>query len=115
MGIAPLDWDPAFAADAAKWARHLAVTGKFEHAPENAGSPEGENLWAGTKGYYSAEAMSMVGPREALLQAGKFPGEQRDRQDRRRRSLYAADVARYRPRRLCGCDRCARRRAGLSL
>lgn len=74
LGIAPLAWDPALAADAAKWAKYLAATGKFEHAPENARQPEGENLWAGTKGYYSAEAMVDAWVREKrYYKPGKFP------------------------------------------
>lgn len=74
LGIAPLSWDPALAADAATWARHLAATGKFEHAPENARAPEGENLWAGTKGYYSAEKMVDGWVREKrYYKPGRFP------------------------------------------
>jgi len=74
LGIAPLRWDPALAADAAKWAQHLAATGKFEHATENDRQPEGENLWAGTKGYYSAEAMVDGWIREKrYYKPGRFP------------------------------------------
>lgn len=74
LGIAPLDWDPALAADAAKWARYLAATGKFEHAAQNARQPQGENLWAGTKGYYSAEAMVDGWAREKrYYKPGRFP------------------------------------------
>ncbi|MBN8807284.1 MAG: SCP-like extracellular [Sphingomonas sp.] len=74
LGIAPLRWDQSLAADAAIWARHLAATGQFEHAPDGKGAPEGENLWAGTKGYYSAEAMVDGWAREKrYYKPGRFP------------------------------------------
>lgn len=74
MGVAPLRWDPALANSAQRWANHLAVTGKFEHAPENLNAPEGENLWAGTKGYYSLEAMVGAWVREKrYFKSGRFP------------------------------------------
>lgn len=57
IGVPPLRWDPALAASAREWADHLGRTGAFEHAPEDPRNPEGENLWAGTLGYYGAEAM----------------------------------------------------------
>src|SRR5690349_13984857 len=57
MGVPALRWNPELAASAQQWADRLATTGRFEHAPENKASPEGENLWAGTKGYYAPEAM----------------------------------------------------------
>jgi hypothetical protein len=57
-GVAPLDWDPALAAEAAAWGEELAASGAFEHAPDNGDEdPQGENLWAGTKGAYAPEEM----------------------------------------------------------
>ena len=54
----PLAWDPKLAIDAAKWAQYLAVTGTFEHAPDNPkAAPQGENLWMGTARAYSFEDM----------------------------------------------------------
>jgi hypothetical protein len=74
LGIAPLYWDPALARDARHWAEHLSTTGRFEHAPENAGDPEGENLWAGTRGYYALEAMVDGWVREKrFFRPGVFP------------------------------------------
>ncbi len=55
-GAPPLKWNPALAENARKWAQHLAATGSFAHSPDGP-VPEGENLWAGTKGYYQPEAM----------------------------------------------------------
>jgi hypothetical protein len=74
LGVAPLHWDPALAASAQRWADHLAQTGRFEHAPENTDAPEGENLWAGTKGYFSPEAMVHAWIAEKrLFRPGRFP------------------------------------------
>ncbi len=58
VGLTPMDWNPKLADAAREWSDHLAQTGKFEHSPDEAGQPRhGENLWAGTAGYYQAEAM----------------------------------------------------------
>ena len=67
----PLIWSARLAENAEKWARTLAKTGAFEHAPQ---SMEGENLWAGTQGDYSPE--EMVGfwiDEKKFFTAGKFP------------------------------------------
>lgn len=53
-GVPPLRWNPALAADAAGWAGRLARSGAFEHAPD---TDDGENLWMGTRGHFSPEAM----------------------------------------------------------
>jgi hypothetical protein len=74
MGVGPLQWNPALAIDARHWADHLSATSRFEHAPERASEPEGENLWAGTKGYYAVEAMVDGWVREKrYFQYGTFP------------------------------------------
>lgn len=74
MGIAGLRWNPGLAASAQSWANHLAATGRFDHAPEAATNPEGENLWAGTRGYYSTEAMVDAWVREKrYFTPGVFP------------------------------------------
>jgi hypothetical protein len=57
LDLTPLGWNEDLARSAKAWADHLAATGKFEHAPEPRHDPQGENLWAGSKGYYSVEAM----------------------------------------------------------
>ena len=56
LGLAPMAWDPALAQSARQWADNLARSGRFEHAPFNPSNPQGENLWAGTRGYFSVEA-----------------------------------------------------------
>jgi hypothetical protein len=59
IGLPALQWDPVLARDAAAWGEELAASGEFEHEeidPE-ADDPEGENLWAGTRGAYTPEEM----------------------------------------------------------
>ena len=74
LGVPPLRWNPSLAASAERWAEHLASTGKFEHARENPDAPEGENLWAGTRGRFSPEAMTGAWIREKQhFQPGRFP------------------------------------------
>ena len=74
LGISPLRWNPALAQSAQRWADHLAATGSFEHAPELSSNPQGENLWAGTKGYYSLEARVGAWVREKqYFKLGSFP------------------------------------------
>lgn len=74
LGVAPLHWNPSLAASARQWADHLSATQRFEHAPERAADPEGENLWAGTRGYYAVEAMVDGWVREKrYFRPGTFP------------------------------------------
>ncbi len=56
LGLEPMTWDPALAMSARRWADSLARSGRFEHAPFDERDPQGENLWAGTRGYFSLEA-----------------------------------------------------------
>lgn len=74
LGLQPLQWNSALAQSAQRWADYLAATGRFEHAPENRAAPEGENIWAGTKGYYSPDAMVDAWVREKrYFKYGVFP------------------------------------------
>jgi uncharacterized protein YkwD len=59
LDIPALAWDPALERDAELWARHLTAVGYLVHSPDEPANPdpEGENLWAGTRGYYGPEAM----------------------------------------------------------
>jgi uncharacterized protein YkwD len=58
LGLPPLAWNAALAADARLYAEELARTGRFEHSPQPRGNPpEGENLWTGTRGDYSYREM----------------------------------------------------------
>lgn len=74
LGLPPLRWNLELAQSAQGWANRLAATGRFEHAPDAAGEPQGENLWAGTRGYFSPEAMVNAWIREKrYFRPGRFP------------------------------------------
>ena len=80
LGIPPLEWDNGLATDAAQWAHHLTQVGYLTHSPDDPEDydPQGENLWAGTAGYYSAE--SMVGlwiAEKKNFKPGIFPANSR--------------------------------------
>ena len=80
LGIRPLKWEQDLAADAALWAQHLTSVGYLTHSPSdpNDYDPQGENLWAGTAGHYSAE--SMVGlwiAEKDNYKPGVFPANSR--------------------------------------
>lgn len=74
VGVPPLHWNPSLAASARAWADHLAASGRFEHAPEKADQPEGENLWAGSRGRFAPEAMTAAWIAEKRhFKPGVFP------------------------------------------
>lgn len=56
-GVPPLVWDNALGTAAAAYAQQLAFTGVFEHSDRSKRPGVGENLWYGTHGAYSIEAM----------------------------------------------------------
>jgi hypothetical protein len=56
-GVAPLAWDPALGDAAANYAVYLAVTNSFQHSEQSRRPGTGENLWMGTRGAFSFEAM----------------------------------------------------------
>jgi hypothetical protein len=57
IGVAPLVWSGELKSSAQSWANHLAATGALENAYDDSADPQGENLWEGTRGYYTPEAM----------------------------------------------------------
>ena len=74
LGIEPLRWNAQLAQSAQYWATSLAVNDHFQHAPADRANPFGENLWAGTKGYFSPEAMVHAWAREKQnFRPGRFP------------------------------------------
>jgi hypothetical protein len=75
MGAEPLTWNAQLAKGAQQWADHLSRHGKFEHSPNIPGQPlEGENIWGGTPGAYSAEAMVNLWVAEKkYYKSGTFP------------------------------------------
>ena len=65
------------------WARYLPRTGRFEHSQDDPwyAEPEGENLWAGTVGYFQPEAMVGLWTSEKRsFKAGVFPNNSRSGQ-----------------------------------
>lgn len=56
-GVAPLIWDNDLGNAAAAYALQMAMTGVFEHSDRKARRGVGENLWMGTHGAFSVEAM----------------------------------------------------------
>ncbi len=50
VDVPPLRWDDTLAADAGRYAAELARSGRMVHSREPRGkSPQGENLWMGTR------------------------------------------------------------------
>lgn len=73
VGSGPLVWSDRLARDAALWAKTLARTNSFEHAPEGK-EPQGENLWMGTQGAYAPQEMVKLWVDEkSLYQPRRFP------------------------------------------
>lgn len=66
-GVAPLAWDSTLGDAAARFAVQLALTNSFHHSDRHARPGIGENLWMGTRGVFSYEAM-----------AGRWASERRD-------------------------------------
>ena len=75
-GLPAMGWDPALAADAAAWGEELAAIDDIEHSPDDPEDPDpqGENLWLGTKGYFTPEIMVGAWIDEKKdFRAGVFP------------------------------------------
>ena len=66
-GVRPLAWDPALGQAAAAYAVQLALTDTFHHSDRRARPGTGENLWMGTRGAFSYDAM-----------VGRWTAERRD-------------------------------------
>ena len=78
MGVPPLVWDNDLGTGAAAWAQQLALTNRFEHSDRKARRGIGENLWMGTHGAYSVEAM-VAGwlSEKRFFMPGMFPNNSR--------------------------------------
>lgn len=57
MHAQPLVWDNELGKGAAAYAQQMALTGMFQHSNRQARHGVGENLWMGTHGAFSVEAM----------------------------------------------------------
>jgi hypothetical protein len=78
MHVLPLQWDPQLAAAAAAYGPALARIGRLQHSPRQARPGQSENLWVGTRGYFSPEQMvgSWIG--ESIdFRSGIFPNVSR--------------------------------------
>ncbi|WP_347269799.1 CAP domain-containing protein [Rhizorhabdus histidinilytica] len=76
LGIPPLAWNELLARDARLYAAELTRVGYLVHSEDDPAEtdPQGENLWAGTRGYYGPEQMVGLWVDEKKdFQAGIFP------------------------------------------
>jgi hypothetical protein len=80
LGIAPLAWNKALEQDARVYAEHLVRVGRLVHSEDDPADPDpqGENLWAGTRGYYGPESMVGLWVAEKRdFKPGIFPNNSR--------------------------------------
>ncbi|TAD74028.1 MAG: SCP-like extracellular [Sphingomonadales bacterium] len=74
VGLPPLVWSDRLAQDAAGWARHLASTGRYDHASPDIRKGQGENLWRGPRGYWTAwEKVGFFVAEKRHFRPGNFP------------------------------------------
>lgn len=75
VGVLPVVWNDTLAADAARYAAVLAATHTFRHSVEPRGaSPEGENLFMGSReAYRYAEMVGLWVAERRLYRAGAVP------------------------------------------
>jgi uncharacterized protein YkwD len=72
QNVPRLKWSARLAGEAQAWAATLARSNRFEHSNDRSGA--GENLWMGSAGRYSAEAMIDEFVAEGrMFRAGQFP------------------------------------------
>ena len=57
FGLMPLAWDPMLAQGAASYAAQMAMTRVFAHSNRQGRPGIGENLWMGSRGRFTVEAM----------------------------------------------------------
>ena len=79
IGATQLAWDPVLADGAALHAARMAATNDFNHSDRATRVGVGENLWRGTRGDYSVEAMvgAWLGERSNFI-PGLFPNNSRN-------------------------------------
>lgn len=74
VGVPPLRWDPALAAAAASYGPTLQALGRLEHSARAPRRGQSENLWMGSRGYYSPEQMVGSWAQEKrFFRRGVFP------------------------------------------
>jgi hypothetical protein len=78
MNVPPLVWDPVLGNGAAAYAQQMAMTGRFEHSDRSQRRGIGENLWMGTHGAFTVEAMVRAWASEKrMFVPGVFPNNSR--------------------------------------
>lgn len=77
-GVAPLQWDEKLGIEAAHYAVTLALSRRLYHSQASTRPNIGENLWMGTRGAFSLEAMvSGWSSERSLFVPGRFPSVSR--------------------------------------
>jgi hypothetical protein len=77
-GVPPLVWDNGLGSAAAGYATQMAMTGRFAHSDRSLRPGTGENLWMGTHGAFSVEAMAGGWTSEKrFFRPGTFPNVSR--------------------------------------
>ena len=72
--VAPIVWDNALGSAAAAYAQQMAMTGRFQHSNRSQRRGTGENLWMGTRGAFSVDAMIGAWAGEGrMFRPGIFP------------------------------------------
>lgn len=78
FGSPPLRWDHVLAAGADAYARQLASLGRLQHSPRQMRPGQGENLWIGSRGAFSVDAMAEGWAAERRnFRPGRFPATSR--------------------------------------
>jgi hypothetical protein len=74
VGLAPMVWSDQLARDAEAWARHLARNNLYDHASPQQRKGQGENLWRGPKGQWTAwETVGFFIEEKRHFRPGHFP------------------------------------------
>ncbi len=76
LGLTPLAWDSDLAQDAARYARQMAETNRFQHSPRASRAvPSGENLWMGPRRLYGYDTMmgAFLDEKRLFRRGGKLP------------------------------------------
>jgi len=77
-GVGPITWDPALATAADRYAAQLARTRRWGHSAPASRPGQGENLWMGTRGAFSVDAMVGSWANEGrMFRPGIFPNVSR--------------------------------------
>ena len=57
VGVPPLQWDARLAAAAMSYGPALESSGRLQHSPRASRPGQRENLWMGSRGYFTPEQM----------------------------------------------------------